>query len=78
MLRSGEKNKYSSKNYELAIENLRPLARKLISKNKYFSIANATVADAFMKLKKEDSTLYYIKRAAKNESKKMLKLDTYF
>ena len=68
-----EKTNIRLKNYELAIENLRPLARKLISKNKYFSIANATVADAFMKLKKEDSTLYYIKRAAKNESKKMLK-----
>ena len=68
-----EKTNIRLKNYELAIENLRPLARKLISKNKYFSIANATVADAFMKLKKEDSTLYYIKRAAKNESKKTLK-----
>ena len=68
-----EKTNIRLKNYELAIENLRPLARKLISKNKYFTIANATLADAFMNLKKQDSALYYIKRAALKESKRAFK-----
>ena len=73
-----EKTNIRLKNYELAIENLRPLARKLISKNKYFTIANATLADAFMNLKKQDSALYYIKRAALKESKKASKARYFF
>ena len=73
-----EKTNIRLKNYELAIENLRPLARKLISKNKYFTIANATLADAFMNLKKQDSALYYIKRAAQKESKRAFKARYFF
>ena len=73
-----EKTNIRLKNYELAIENLRPLARKLISKNKYFTIANATLADAFMNLKKQDSALYYIKRAALKESKRAFKARYFF
>ena len=73
-----EKTNIRLKNYELAIENLRPLARKLISKNKYFTIANATLADAFMNLKKRDSALYYIKRAALTEPKRAFRARYFF
>ena len=73
-----EKTNIRLKNFELAIANIRPLARKLITKNKYFSIANATLADAFMNLKNQDSALYYIKRAAQKEPKKTIKARYFF
>ena len=55
---------------ELAIGNLRPLARNLMINNKFFSLANATLGDAFLNLKQLDSASFYIKRAALNELNK--------
>ena len=46
-----EKTNIRLKNIELAIGNLRPLARSLKINNKYFSLANATLADAFLNIK---------------------------
>ena len=65
-----EKTNIRLKNYELAIENLRPLARALLPKSKNFSHANATLADAFINLKEHDSAAFYIKRAALKEPKR--------
>ena len=65
-----EKTNIRLKNIELAIGNLRPLARSLMNNNKFFSLANATLADAFVNLKQLDSASFYIRRAAIAEPKK--------
>ena len=41
-----------------------------MNNNKFFSLANATLADAFVNLKQLDSASFYIKRAALSEPKK--------
>ena len=64
-----EKTNIRLKNIELAIGNLRPLARSLMINNKYFSLANATLADAFLNIKQLDSASFYIRKAALNEQK---------
>ena len=65
-----EKTNIRLRNVELAIENLRPLARALFPKNKFYPIANATLAEAFINLKQMDSAAFYIKRAAMEEPKR--------
>jgi len=59
-----EKTNIRLYNYELAITNLRSLARGLVFKSRHYSPANATVAQAFIKLNNRDSAVVYIKRAA--------------
>ncbi len=73
-----EKTNIRLKNIELAIGNLRPLARSLMINNKFFSLANATLADAFLNLKQLDSASFYIRRAAVNETKKSNKARYFF
>ena len=57
-------------NNALAIQNLRSLALDLPSKNKFYAFANATVGEAYLNLKENDSALYYIKRAALSDRQK--------
>ena len=65
-----EKTNIRLRNEELAIGNLRPLARSLIPRNKFYAPANATIAEAFMNLKQLDSAAFYIKRGALEEHKR--------
>ena len=65
-----EKTNIRLRNVELAIDNLGPLARALKAKNKYYPLANATLAQAFTNLKALDSAVFYIKRAALEEPKR--------
>ena len=67
-----EKTNIRLLNNELAIGNLRPLARNLLPQNRNYSTANATVAQAFMNLKAYDSAQYYIDQAAQFEKNKAL------
>ena len=60
-----EKTNIRLKNVELAIKNLRPLARNLSPKSKFYSQANASVANAFIQTNKIDSALFYLKRSLK-------------
>ena len=60
-----EKTNIRLKNVELAIKNLRPLARNLSPKSKFYSEANASVANAFIQKNKIDSALFYLKRSLK-------------
>jgi len=60
-----EKTNIRLKNGELAIKNLSPLARNISPKSKFYSQANASVANAFIQTKKIDSALFYLKRALK-------------
>ena len=59
-----EKTNIRLRNEELAIENLRPLARSIFPSNKFYPLANATLAESFLNLKQLDSASFYIKRAA--------------
>ena len=59
-----EKTNIRLRNEELVIENLRPLARSIFPSNKFYSLANATLAESFLNLKQLDSASFYIKRAA--------------
>ena len=59
-----EKTNIRLRNEELAIENIRPLARSIFPSNKFYYIANATLAESFLNLKQLDSASFYIKRAA--------------
>ena len=59
-----EKTNIRLRNEELAIENLRPLARSIFPSNKFYSLAIATLAESFLNLKQLDSASFYIKRAA--------------
>ncbi len=65
-----EKTNIRLRNVELAIGNLTPLARTLASKNRFYPLANATLADAYINLKQLDSAAFYIKRAALKEPKR--------
>ena len=59
-----EKTNIRLQNHELAIQNLKPIAKSLNPRNKFYPLANATVAEAFINLKEIDSAAYYMKRAA--------------
>ena len=65
-----EKTNIRLKNIELAVENLRPLVQSISVKNKFYPLANATLADAFIQLKQIDSASFYIDRAARYEPKR--------
>lgn len=65
-----EKTNIRLKNFELAIDNLRPLVQSLPSNNPYYPLVNATLADAFLQLEAIDSARYYIQKAALKETKK--------
>ena len=62
-----EKTNIRLQNNQVAINNLRPLARQLISKNKFYSQSNATLSQAFINLREIDSASYYMVRAANHE-----------
>jgi len=66
----GKKQIFVLKNIELAVENLRPLVQSISVKNKFYPLANATLADAFIQLKQIDSASFYIDRAARYEPKR--------
>jgi hypothetical protein len=65
-----EKTNIRLNNVELAVENLGPLVQSLTSKNKFYPLANATLADAFIRLRQMDSASFYIQRAAAHEPKR--------
>ena len=64
-----EKTNIRLQNNQLAINNLRPLARKLINKNPFYGELNATLSQAFINLEELDSARVYITRAANHEKK---------
>ena len=68
-----EKTNIRSQNHQLAIQNLKPIAKSLNFRNKLYPLANATVAEAFINLKELDSATYYMKRAALAAPKRKLK-----
>lgn len=65
-----EKTNIRLQNIELAVENLSPLVQSISAKNKFYPLANATLADAFIQLKQTDSASFYIQRAAMYEPKR--------
>ena len=65
-----EKTKIRLNNFELALENLRPLVKGMNPKNKLYPLANASLAEAFIQLKALDSATKYIQRAAAHEPKR--------
>ncbi len=68
-----EKTNIRLKNYELAIKNLRPLARDISAKSRHYSIANSSIADAFIQTSQIDSALIYIKKSLERVEKNPLK-----
>ncbi len=58
-----EKTNIRLKNYEVAIKNLRPLARAISTKSRHYSISNSSIADAFIQTSQIDSSLIYLKRS---------------
>ena len=68
-----EKINLRLKNYELAIKNLRPLARDISTKSRHYSIANSSIADAFIQTSQIDSALIYIKKSLERVEKNPLK-----
>jgi tetratricopeptide (TPR) repeat protein len=68
-----EKTNIRLQNHQLAIQNLKPIAKSLNFRNKLYPLANATVAEAFINLKELDSATYYMKRAALAAPKRKLK-----
>ena len=65
-----EKTNIRLRNIELAIENLEPLASSLSPESKFYSLANATLAEAFIQLQEMDSAATYIQKAAMFEPKR--------
>ena len=59
-----EKTNIRMRNNELAIKNLRSLARSLTPSSKFHSPANAAISQAFINIKELDSAIYYIRNAA--------------
>ena len=73
-----EKTNIRLQNHQLAIQNLKPIAKSLNFRNKLYPLANATVAEAFINLKELDSATYYMKRAALAAPKRKLKVRYLF
>lgn len=61
-----EKTNIRLKNNELAIKNLRSLARAITPKSRFHSPANATLCQAFINTEQLDSACYYIRNAAQS------------
>ena len=59
-----EKTNIRLRNNELAIKNLRSLARSITPSSKFHSPANAAISQAFINIKQLDSAIYYIRNAA--------------
>ena len=59
-----EKTNIRLRNNELAIKNLRSLARTITPSSKFHSPANAAISQAFINTKQLDSAIYYIRNAA--------------
>jgi len=57
----------------LAVDNLKPIAQRIPFGTKLYPVVNATVAQAFLNLKKEDSARVYIARAALAEKDRTTK-----
>ena len=68
-----EKTNIRLKNVDVAIKNLRPIARNISIKSKFYSEANASVADAFIQKNEIDSALVYLKRSLKTEKNNNIK-----
>ena len=59
-----EKTNLRLGNYALVVDNLKPLAQRITFGAKLYPEVNATVAQAFLNLKNEDSARVYISKAA--------------
>lgn len=59
-----EKTNIRMRNNELAIKNLRSLARSITPSSKFHSPANAAISQAFININELDSAIYYIRNAA--------------
>ena len=59
-----EKTNIRLRNNELAIKNLRSLARSITPSSKFHSPANAAISQAFINVQQLDSAVYYIRNAA--------------
>ena len=68
-----EKTNLRLGNYALAIDNLKPIAQRIPFGAKLYPDVNATVAQAFLSLKSEDSARVYISRAALAENDRTAK-----
>ncbi len=68
-----EKTNIRLKNVDVAIKNLRPIARNISIKSKFYSEANASIADAFIQKNEIDSALVYLKRSLKTERNNNIK-----
>ena len=73
-----EKTNIRLNNNELAIKNLRSLARTITPSSKFHSPANAAISQAFINTKKLDSAIYYIRNAALTAKNKLDKGRYYF
>ena len=73
-----EKTNIRLRNNELAIKNLRSLARSITPKSKFHSPANATLSQAFINTQQLDSACYYIKNAARSANNNYDKGRYYF
>ena len=73
-----EKTNIRLKNDELAIKNLRTLALTITPKSKFHSMANATLAQAFINTQQLDSANYFIRRASISAKKNKDKGRYYF
>lgn len=62
-----EKTQMRMNNNALAIENLKPIAERIIPKAKLYSIYQATLAQAYLNLKEKDSARKFIQKAATTE-----------
>ena len=68
-----EKTNLRLGNNALVVDNLKPLAQRMIFKAPLYAQVNATVAQAYLNLKNQDSARVYITRAALAEKDKMTK-----
>lgn len=68
-----EKTNIRLRNNELAIKNLRTLAREITPKSSLYGEANASIADAFIQTNQIDSALIYLKRSVKEVNRNALK-----
>lgn len=73
-----EKTNIRLKNNELAIKNLRSLALNITPKSPFYSMANSTLAQAFVNTEQLDSAKVFIKRAALSSKKYKDKGRFYF
>ena len=73
-----EKTNIRLKNNELAIKNLRSLALNITPKSPFHSMANSTLAQAFVNTEQLDSAKVFIKRAALSSKKYKDKGRFYF